>query len=973
MSVAPYRVVALFLIACAVPSATLAVGRPRFVEPLPTAGAFPLVADGVAAPILVDPQDYAGVRRAAGDLRDDIGRVTAVRPRLLDGAPLKDIDVIIVGTLGRNRVIDGLVRQRRLDVAEIRGRWESTIVQVVERPWPGTARALVIAGSDKRGTIFGVYDLSEQIGVSPWYWWADVPVRHQPQLFVRAGRYVRGEPAVRYRGIFINDEAPALSGWAREKFGGFNHQFYARVFELLLRMRANFLWPAMWGSAFNDDDPLNPALADEYGIVVGTSHHEPMMRAHDEWRRYGRGAWDYATNPEVLRTFWTEGIRRTAAYENIVTLGMRGDGDEPMSEEANVALLQGIVADQRRIIAQYRGPDLAAVPQVWALYKEVQEYYERGMRVPDGVTLLWCDDNWGNIRRLPTPEERARPGGAGVYYHFDYVGGPRSYKWLNTVPIPKIWEQMHLAWRYGATRIWIVNVGDIKPMELPIQFFLDYAWDPARWPADSLAEYTRAWAEREFGPEHAPEIAELVSTYTKYNGRRKPEMLEPTTYSLVNYREAETVIAGYQRLVQRAEAIYGAVPAAARDAFYQLVLHPIKASAVLNELYVAAGRNRLYAAQGRTSTNDLADRARELFEQDGRITREYNETLAGGKWNHLMDQTHIGYTYWNQPVRNAMPAVQQIQVPAAGEMGIAIEGSDASWPGGDAAAPVLPALTTYDRTPRYIDVFNRGREPFIFSVETSDPWLEVDTPRGSVEREQRVWVRARWSEVPLGADHATVTIAGPGDARVVVRVPVLNPATPRPEDLEGFVETNGYVSIEAAHYSRAVAPRGRQWLTIPDHGRTLSGVTPWPVTPTPSAGAADDMRLEYRMFLFTSGTVRVSAHFAPTQKFRPGPGFRYGVSFDDEDVQSIDVHADTSLRAWERSVADGVTVLTSTHVIARPGYHVLKLRSVDPGLVLQKLVVDTGGLRSSYLGPPESFHRETARPAGAPPADSRRR
>jgi len=381
----------------------------------------------------------------------------------------------------------------------------------------------------------------------------------------------------------------------------------------------------MWGRAFADDDPENPRLADDYGVVIGTSHHEPMMRAHDEWRRYGHGPWDYSRNAEALRKFWIEGIERVAPYEKIVTLAMRGDGDEPMSEEANVALLERIVADQRRIIAERLNPDVTAVPQVWALYKEVQEYYERGMRVPDDVTLLWCDDNWGNIRRLPTPAERKRSGGAGVYYHFDYVGGPRSYKWLNTVPIPKIWEQMHLAYRYGATRLWIVNVGDIKPMEIPIQFFLDYAWDPERWPAERLPEYLRLWATREFPPEHAAEIADIVSQYTRFNGRRKPEMLAPDTYSLVDYREAERVVADYRALERRARALYQSLPPVARDAFYELVLHPVEACANLNDLYVTVGQNRLYAVQGRTSTNDLAERARALFRRDAEITREYNE------------------------------------------------------------------------------------------------------------------------------------------------------------------------------------------------------------------------------------------------------------------------------------------------------------------------------------------------------------
>lgn len=950
------RVIAICAVVCALPSVGLALDEPRFVGFALTPNAARLVSDGVAAPILVDSQDYPGVRRAAADLRDDVFRVAAVHPDLTSGQVPKAHDVVVVGSLDRSRLIQQLIAARKLDVRDFRYRWESSVIQVVERPWPGVDRALVIAGSDQRGTIFGIYTLSEQIGVSPWYWWADVPVRHRDQLFVRAGRYPRGEPAVRYRGLFINDEAPALSGWTQEKFGGFNHLFYGHVFELLLRLKANFLWPAMWGNAFNDDDTANPALAAEYGIVVGTSHHEPMMRAHDEWRRYGKGPWNYATNADALRAFWAEGIRRTAAYESIITLAMRGDGDEPMSREANVTLLQRIVADQRQIIAEHLNRDLTAVPQVWALYKEVQEYYEKGMRVPDDVTLLWSDDNWGNIRRLPTAEERKRAGGSGVYYHFDYVGGPRSYKWLNTVPIAKIWEQMNLAYRYGATRIWIVNVGDIKPMEFPIQFFLDYAWNPEQYPAERLPEYTRAWAEREFGPEHASEIADIVTRYTTYNGRRKPEMLDPRTYSLVDYREAETVVDDFQRLARQAEALYAAMPPSARDAFYQLVLYPVKACAVLNDLYVTVGSNRLYAVQGRASTNDLADRARALFRQDEQLAREYNETLAGGKWNHMMDQTHIGYTFWNQPVRNAMPAVQEIQVPSPGEMGLGVEGSEASWPGG-AGAPGLPALSVFDGQPRYIDVFNRGQQSFGFSVEAGDPWLQVDVSHGTVDRERRIWISARWRDVPVGTERSSLIVTGPNGGKVEVIVPILNPPAPRPDDLVGFVEANGYVSIEAEHYTRAVAPAGRKWNVIPNHGRTLSGVMPWPVTSSSTLEATAGMWLEYRMYLFAQGKVSVDVHLAPTQKFQPGSGFRYAISFDNEVPQVINVHADESLAAWEKAVADGVKTLTSQHTIAQAGYHELKFWSLDPGVVLQKLVVYTGRPRPSYLGPPESVWR----------------
>ncbi len=933
----------LALAAAAAPSG--AADRP-FLQAKATRGGFRL-ADHVAAPILVDDADHPGVRRAARDLAEDVFRVTSLRPDVVSGDRAAS-DLVIAGTIGRSRAIDRLIASGRLDVAEARGRWEASVVQVVPRPWPGVDRALVVAGSDPRGTIFGIYDVSERIGVSPWYWWADVPVRRSGSLHVAPGRWVRREPVVKYRGIFINDEAPALSGWTREKFGGFNSKFYAHVFELLLRLRANFLWPAMWGNAIADDDPASPALANEYGIVLGTSHHEPMTRAHVEWARYGKGPWNYATNAETLRAFWAEGLKRVGGFENVVTLGMRGDGDEPMSREANVALLERIVADQRGMLAQ--DARWRSAPQVWALYKEVQEYYEKGMRVPDDVTLLWCDDNWGNIRRLPTPEERARPGGAGVYYHFDYVGGPRSYKWINTYPIPKIGEQMHLAWRYGATRLWIANVGDIKPMELPISFFLEYAWDPSAWPVERLHEYPGAWAGRLFGPERASAIGELLAGYTRLNGRRKPEMLEPNTYSLVNYDEAERLVREYEELRARAEAMHAALHSEPRAAFFQLVLHPIKASAILHSMYAAVGRNRLYATQGRATTSEPARLARDLFRQDEELTREYNERLSNGKWSHLMDQTHIGYTYWQQPPRNAMPGLQELQVPERGELGVAVAGSEQSWPGAW-GEPTLPALNPFDGAVRSVDVFNRGRATVSFTAAPSMPWLEADLREGSLGPDTTVRVKARWADVPLGTHDASLTIKGSDGSEVVVKVPVFNPASPRPDTVNGFVETTGYVAMEAEHHDRAVAPKGREWKTIPGHGRTLSGVTPWPVAE--AATLETGMRLEYDVHLFRDGPVDVAVHLAPTQKFQPGPGFRFAVSFDDEEPQVVNVHADESPGAWSRSVGDGVTVVTSKHAV-KPGPHVLKLWALDPGLVFQKIVVDAGGLKPSYLGPPES-------------------
>jgi hypothetical protein len=648
----------------------------------------------------------------------------------------------------------------------------------------------------------------------------------------------------------------------------------------------------------------------------------------------------------VLRAFWDEGIERNKAYESIVTLGMRGDGDLPMAAngdiEANKALLEKIVADQRAIIAHRIGPDVSSVPQDWALYKEVQEYYEAGMRVPDDVTLLWCDDNWGNLRRLPTAEERKRSGGAGIYYHFDYVGGPRNYKWLNTVPIAKVWEQMNLAYHYDARRIWIVNVGDLKPMEFPIEYFLSLAWNPERWPHDKIAEFGRLWAEREFGPTYATEIADIVSKYTKYNGRRKPELLDPGTFSLENYREADTVLADWQALTERAEQIYRRLPENAKDAFFELVLYPTKACAQVNELYIAAAKNRLYASQGRASANDYATRVRELFQADVDLSAAYNHTLANGKWDHMMDQTHIGYTGWQQPDTNIMPEVTEIQVREPAKMGV---------------TPAVLQFDAFNRPRRYIEVFNRGRAPFDFSATASAPWIVLSDARGTVQKDARLRVSVDWSKTPWGAAEGFVKISGAGTDPVTVKVTSFRPREVTRDTLHGFVEADGYVSMEAAHYTKKTDAGAVHWEELADYGRTLSSMTILPCTAASVTPPRDSPSLEYRMYLFDPGAVQVHTIVAPTLNFVPGRGLRFAVSFDDQPPQIVDALAQNSQRDWEESVKDGVRTVISAHSLAGSGYHVLKYGMVDPGIVVQKIVVDLGDLKPSYLGPPESFRR----------------
>jgi hypothetical protein len=922
----------LVLIATVLQPALFAIGQPRYIEDLATHGSFPLVQAGAAAPLYADPNDYPGVLRAAKDVQADIARVTGRTPALAADAGVPGAHVVVAGTLGRNRLIDRLVRDGRLDTQAIAGKWEAFLVQVVAKPWPGTESALVIAGSDQRGAIYGLYSLSEQIGVSPWYWWADVPVRHRNSLFVRAGRYLQAPPAVKYRGISLDSEAPALSGWVREKFGGYNSRFYAKVFELLLRMKGNCLWPAMGDSGFNEDDPLNPQLAGEYGVVVGTAHHGPERRAF--WT-----------------ALWTDGVARNKAQERIVALGGRGDGGLPMDGEANLAQLERIVAGQRRILAEKVNPNVKSIPQLWALYyKEEQESYEKGMRVPEDVTLLWSDDNWGNLRRLPTPDERHRSGGAGIYYHFDSAGGPRHCSWIDTNPIAKVAEQMTLAYRYGADRIWIISVGDLKPMEFPTEFFLHLAWDPARWPKEKVPEYTRLWAEREFGREHAAGIAGMVTRYTCYTGRRKPQLLEPGTYSVVNYDEAGRAVADFDKLVRQAERMSARLPESARAAFFELVLHPIKAAAQVTELYAAAAKNRLYAAQGRAATNGMAARARALLQADAELSAYYNHKLLGGKWNHLMDR---------QPPENILPALKDLELPAAASPGVAIEGSELAWPGAAGFAE-LPAFDVYNQPRRWIEVFNRGRAPFEFAATVSEPWIVLSAPGGKVHDAQRLWVTVDWKKVPLGVSDGFVEVAPAGGSPAMVKVIAINPQQPTRESLSGFIQANGYVAVEAAHYTHKTAAGPLNWEKLPDYGRTLSAMAVYPLTERSLLPPTAAPCLEYRMYLFSAGKVEVEAVLSPTLNFVPGRGLRYAISFDGEPPQVIDALEHNSLQDWETAVKDSVRKAISTHTIAQPGYHTLKFRMVDPAVVLERIVVNLGGVKASYLGPPESYRGTAA-------------
>ena len=598
--------------------------------------------------------EHSCVHRAIASLQKDFEAVMGVSPMRSMG----DAKVLI-GTLGVNPQIDQWVKQGIL--RDLKGKTEKYIIKTINGQ-------LVIAGSDKRGTVYGIYELSRQIGVSPWYYWADVPVEKHAELFIREGEYTDGEPAIRYRGLFLNDEAPCLTTWVKNTFGTNygGHDFYEKVFELILRLKGNYLWPAMWGWAFYADDPENLKTADAMGVMMGTSHHEPMARNHQEYARdrKGWGAWNYSTNKENLDRFFREGIERMKGTDDIVTIGMRGDGDEAMGNSTDTKLLETIIENQRRIIKEVTKRPAKETPQIWALYKEVQDYYDAGLRVPDDVTILLCDDNWGNVRRIPNAEEKKRKGGWGLYYHVDYVGAPRNTKWINVTPIQNMWEQLQLAYNGGIQKLWILNVGDLKPMEYPIQLFMDMAWNPTKYNVDNLLDHPKAFCAESFGEDQAEEAAQILNFVSKYNGRITSEMLDARTYTTDEFAQ---VVGEYQALETRALRQFITLKPEYRDAYSQIILFPVQAMGNIYEMYYAQAMNHKLAALGDPDANCWAERCRQAFKRDSLLNLQYNKEIAGGKWDGMMTQKHISYRIWNDNFpKDVCPDLKVVPTPEQG-------------------------------------------------------------------------------------------------------------------------------------------------------------------------------------------------------------------------------------------------------------------------------------------------------------------
>jgi hypothetical protein len=943
------------------------------VKESPEEGDFNLVYDGACAGIFYDPGDFKVVEISTNNLADDITKVTGLTPKIYTDPKLLSGSVVIAGTIGHSKLINELIKQGKIDSSGIAGQWETYALQVVENPVSNIDSALVIFGSDRRGSAYGVYELSKQIGVSPWYFWADVPIEKKKNLIIKKGFYRDGPPSVKYRGIFINDEDWGLKPWASKTFdpqlSDIGPKTYKKVFELLLRLKANHCWPAMHECTrpFNYY-PDNKIVADNYAIVMGSAHCEPLLFNNaTEWDTETMGEWRYDTNKENVYKVLDKRVSENGKYENVYTVGMRGIHDRSMEGdlklEEQIALLEQVFADQQKIQTNHINKKISEIPQVFIPYKEVLTLYNNGLKVPENVTLMWVDDNFGYIRRLSNPLEIKRPGGAGVYYHISYLGPPHEYLWLCTTPPALIRKEMKKAYDFNARRVWIANVGDIKPAEYNMSFFLDLAWDINTVDYTNIYSHLSKWLSDIFGNKYAEELTAVMKEYYALAFQRKPEfmsfgdefsfrdwpeMWEDTEYSFVNYREAERRLAAYQALSDKATAIYEKMPDELKPACFELVYYPVVASSYMNHKILLAQKNRMYAAQQRSSTNDIARQVEDYYEKIRDVTEQYNQ-LLDGKWKYMMS--------WEQnknAVYYLLPPLETIDVPQEAQMGIFVEGCKPNT--GIDSARTLPCFNSIYDKQYYIEIYNKGRTPFDFNAAPTKDWIKLSKSQGRVDTEQRILISIDWTKVPAGKTlNGQIHILG-ANSEDTVYVDCFNPAEPAKNELKGmFVEDNGVVSISAETYSRKVESAGMKWVLVDGLGLTGKSVIVSPDTAKSMyTSSPDSPRLEYNIYTYNSGVVEIQSFVLPVFAVNSFRNAQYAVSIDDERPQVIDTSVPEYSSQWKDNVRRNASKNITRHYIDKPGKHTLKIWAVDSDMAIDKILIDLGGLKLSYLGPEET-------------------
>lgn len=975
-----------------------------------------LVVNGQAAPILVEKSGYEGVRRIAGTIAEDIYLVTDVKPRVLEEDWLREVGsgqsegersgsrLILCATLGCSSLLEELADRGLLDLEEIRGKREVFRIKLLEDAFEGVDSTLVICGSDKRGTIYGMFTLSEYLGVTPLVYFGDAaPAKCASPVIGEDIEVVSREPSVRYRGFFINDEWPCFGNWAHSHFGGVNASMYRHVFEFLLRMKGNYLWPAMWASSFPLDGPgsANEELADIYGVVMGYSHHEPCLRASEEWdkvrgegTRYGN-EWNFYTNEQGLLNYWEDSLKRSGKYENVITIGMRGERDSSMlgdnaTVEENVNLLKDIIRKQRQLIRENVNQDLSQVPQMLALYKEVEAYFYGDEHVAglkdweelDDVICMLCEDNFGHMRTLPTEEIRNHKGGFGMYYHFDYHGGPISYEWVDSAPMWKTWEQMCTAYEYGIRDLWIVNVGDLKFHEVPLTYFMALAYDFDRWGSsnpESCREFAELWARSCFptaGRKLQAAAAKLLNGYMDLNHRRRPEAMNENIYHPCHYLEADRILKEAEELEDLSRELEENLPPAEYPGYYSMLGFSAKASANLVKMHLYAKKSTHYANQGRPAANYYAALARECMEKDMQLAKDF-AAFEDGKWSGMQLAFHIGFTKWND-AGHRYPVVSTLHPCANSRLSVSRKDEERVAVQNYGAPDMLRVHDFLDEGCESVilELSNDGSDiPLHYEIKAREgeipAWLEISPvsgdlyPAKSWEQPesradlQEVVLTCHREKLPAEPEKVVLWISSVG---TVVAVEVMG-ARVETESLPPmtFLPKRGVITMNADHYAEKVDTAEGAFQVLKGYGQYGAAMKVVPSTAF-FEESGEKPELTYRFLIPKTGDYRVELLAAPTNPSVNGQGIRFqagcgGVSEIVELVPTDFRAGDTRDGRWCRGVLDQIH-RAEFLLHFEEGVRELTFGALEAGFLPERIRIYPADqtLPASYLGPEESAY-----------------
>ena len=952
-------------------------------------GAFVLASPTEQAVVCYDGAEPVLMQRVANLFADDVQRVSSRRPTVCDiaGQKPKARRAVIVGTL-KAESIARMARQGKIDTTGLTGAWERWRIQRVKSPVKGIDEAIVVAGSDRRGAAYGLLSISRAIGVSPWWFWTDAPVQKKPTVAVQVKPYTSATPSVKFRGVFINDEDWGLYPWARytyeKNLGNFGPRTYAAVCELLLRLNANYLCPAMHNcsTAFYKV-PENKLVADSFGIVMGTSHCEPLfLNTATEWDGKRYGEWNYETNSRGIDSVLDARVTETAPFENVYTLALRGLHDAAMNGSSDMdarrQTMEKAIAAQRGIIARHVKGKLEDVPQAFTPYKEVLDVYDHGLKLPDDVTIIWPDDNYGYMKRLSSPTEQKRSGRSGVYYHASYLGRPHNYLWMNTTSPTLMYEELRKAYDCTADRVWLLNAGDIKMCEAAVDLFLAMAYDIDSFSFGRAAKFRAESTSAMLGGVPEADLDDVFTSFYKLALQRKPECMGfgalwandahsreiniDTEFSLTNYREAERRLAEYQRIGAKVERMMRSLPEHKKACFFETVYYPVKGCELLNRAILYAQQNRRLADLGSAAAQKWAARSTQCYDSLLAITKEYN-TMLGGKWNHavsLMQQQSESFY--------ERPELRTVKLADGADMALAVEGEDVVR--GESSWRQLPAFSKFlPKESHYIDVYNRGNKSFKFTAKASEPWIKLSQKAGVVADEMRLVVTIDWAKVPVsGSAAGRIVITSEAGQAGEVLVSAFNPAEPSLQQVRShYVEASGCVSIPAAGYQRKRESADVKITTVPCLGAEGDAVQLGdPTAPKGFPVKRDAPYVEYDFYCFSRGPVDVYTYVLPTYPLSPNQGYpghertgvetHYGVMID-EDTRIVEPSTSSVEYAqnWYDSVLRNSRVNKSTLYVSAPGKHKLRVICGDPGTVLQKVVIDFGGMHRSYMGPQSTY------------------